>query len=179
MGALLFGVAIYLFMNLGAFGITAMVIWDTGSDKIENFTGLIRRSPWLAVPMVMCLMSLIGMPIFAGFIAKWWVLVALGNAAAGFAWFLAVVLVLNTLFSLYYYVRIIVQMTLMDDGRPEVRSPLGGLALANGCALMLLLLFFFANPLKQATDRFAKNLVMPQPTVQNDSVAAAGQEPAP
>jgi NADH-quinone oxidoreductase subunit N len=176
LSALLAYVVIYLFMNLGAFGITALVIWGTGSDKIENFTGLIRRSPWLAVPMVMCLMSLIGMPIFAGFIAKWWVLLALGNAAGGFAWFLAIVLVLNTLFSLYYYLRIVVQMTLMDDGRPELRSPLGGIALANICALMLLVLFFFANPLKQVTDRFARNLVMPPATVDTATVASVNEE---
>lgn len=156
--ALLAYVLVYLFMNLGAFGIVALVIWDTGSDRIESFTGLIRRAPWLAVPMTCCLVSLVGLPIFAGFTAKWWVLLALGSLGTTLGWFLVIVLVLNTLFSLYYYMRIVVRMTLMDDGRPVVRGPVGGIALVNLCAAALVILFFFADPMKGAADRFSRNL---------------------
>ena len=87
--------------------------------------------------MVFCLMSLIGMPIFAGFVAKWWILVALGNVGHTLGWTLTVVLALNTLFSLYFYMRIVVQMTLRDDGRPMVRASSGGIALVNFCGLAL------------------------------------------
>ena len=162
LAALIAYVVVYVFMNLGAFGVTAMVAWDTGGDGIENFNGLMQRAPWLAVPMVFCLMSLIGMPIFAGFVAKWWILVALGNVGHTLGWTLTVVLALNTLFSLYFYMRIVVQMTLRDDGRPMVRASSGGIALVNFCGLALLVLFFFADPFKQATDRFSRNLVGPK-----------------
>jgi NADH-quinone oxidoreductase subunit N len=158
LSALLIYIIIYLFMNLGAFGVTALVAWDTGTDNIEAFSGLARRSPWLAVPMVVCLMSLVGLPPLAGFLGKWWILVALGNLNNTLGWFLVIAAVLNTLFSLYYYVRIVVQMALYDDGRPELTPPLGGIALVNVCAVALLALFVFAQPLKNAADRFTKNL---------------------
>jgi len=167
--ALLAYIVVYMFMNLGAFGITALVIWDTGSDRIEAFTGLIRRAPWLAVPMICCLISLVGLPVFAGFMAKWWVLVALGDMGGTLGWFLVIVLVLNTLFSLYYYVRIIVQMALMDDGQPVVRGPVGGIALVNVCAIALLALFLFSNPLKTAADRFSRTLIDPAAAVQKSA----------
>ncbi len=167
--ALLVYIMIYLFMNLGAFGATALVIWETGSDKIEAFTGLARRAPWIAVPMVICLVSLVGIPPLAGFLGKWWILVALGSmSSAGPAqgwsslgtlgWSLVTVMVLNTLFSLYYYMRVVVQMTLRDDGQPVVRAPFGGLVLVNICAFALLGLFFLAQPLKTTADRFSRSL---------------------
>ena len=162
MAALMFYIIVYVFMNLGAFGVTALVSWETGSDRIESFTGLMRRAPWLAVPMVVCLISLVGLPPMAGFLAKWWVLVALGSLADGWganlAWFLIIVAVVNTLISLYYYLRIVVVMTLRDTGEPVIRSPIGGLALVNFCALMLLALLVVSAPLKATADRFSRNL---------------------
>jgi NADH-quinone oxidoreductase subunit N len=157
--ALLGYIVVYLFMNLGAFGTVAMVGWDTGSDRLETFTGLIRRAPFLAVPMVMCLMSLVGLPIFAGFVAKWWVLVSLGKMGGTIGWVLAVVVVSNTLFSLYYYMRIVVKMTLKDDDQSPVRASPVGIGLVNACAIVLMILFFGANPFRQITDRYSKNLV--------------------
>ena len=106
--AMLVYIIVYLFMNLGAFGSTALVAWATGSDKIESFTGLGRRAPWIAVPMIVCLMSLVGIPPLAGFIGKWWILVALGSlgnipgtsgwfSLGTLGWSLAIIMVLNTL----------------------------------------------------------------------------------
>lgn len=162
MAALVFYIIVYVFMNLGAFGVTALVSWETGSDRIEGFTGLMRRAPWLAVPMVVCLISLVGLPPLAGFLAKWWVLVALGSLADGWganlAWFLIIVAVVNTLISLYYYLRIVVLMVLRDTGEPAVHSPIGGLALVNLCALMLFGLLVAGAPLKATADRFSRNL---------------------
>lgn len=159
--ALVAYIIIYLFMNLGAFGVTALVLWDTGSDHIDSFTGLMRRAPWLAIPMVICLISLVGLPPFAGFFGKWWVLLALGETGTTLGWTLVVVAVVNTLISLYFYVRIVVQMTLRDDGRPAVRSPAGGVLLVNGAAAMLLVLFVFAQPLRTQAQRFSRGLFQP------------------
>src|SRR5262249_21915431 len=88
----------YLLMNLGAFGVTAMVTWQTGSDHLSSFTALGRRAPALAIPMAFCLFSLIGLPPLGGFAAKWLLLLALGKAAAQqpWLWVLVVVAVLNT-----------------------------------------------------------------------------------
>lgn len=186
--ALLVYVIIYMFMNLGAFGVTALVAWDTGSDKIESFTGLGRRAPWLAVPMIICLMSLVGIPPLAGFIGKWWILVALGSlhdtgvqgwfSLNTLGWFLIIVAVLNTLFSLYYYLRVVVEMALEDEGQPGVRVPLGGAALVNVCAVALLALFLLAHPLKNTADRFSRDLFQATAALpaEPDSIASVTAE---
>ena len=157
--ALLAYVVIYMFMNLGAFGITALVEWETGSDKLASFSGLMRRAPGLAIPMIICLVSLVGLPPFAGFIGKWWILVALGSLDSTLGWFLIVVLAVNTLISLYFYMRVVVQMTLRDEREPVLRAPVGGLVLVNVCAVALLVLLFWAAPLKDMTDRFSQHLL--------------------
>ncbi len=156
--ALLTYIAIYMFMNLGAFGVVAMIVWDTGNDNLSSFTGLLRRAPMLAIPMIICLVSLVGLPPFAGFIGKWWILIALGQLGSTLGWFLVIVAVFNTLISLYYYMRIVVKMALREDGQPVVAFPLGGMALVNFCAVALLVMFVFAQPLKTTSDRFTRNI---------------------
>ena len=162
--AVLVYVFIYLFMNLGAFGITALVYWQTGSDSLDSFNGLIRRAPWLAIPMLFCLMSLVGLPPFAGFIGKYYLLYALagqGSAAHWLYWILFFVAVINTLISLYYYLRVVVRMMLVDDQRPVLHAPLGGVVLANVCGALLIIILVFAGPLKRAADGYSANLFEP------------------
>jgi len=166
---------IYLFMNLGAFGVTAMVSWRTGSEDLSAFAGLGRRAPWLAVPMAVCLFSLVGLPPLGGFIAKWWVLYALGQGAAAQSWLwgLVIVLVLNTLLSLYYYMRIVLWMFLREapaaDGELSFGAPAGGVVLVNLCALILLLLGTIGvGPLKAAVDDYAARV-----RLRSESVAGA------
>jgi len=130
-------------MNVGAFGVTAVVAWHAGTDHVTAFTGLGRRAPWLALPMALCLFSLIGLPPLGGFAAKWFLILALGKGAATvpWLWILVFVAVINTAISLYYYVRVIRQMYLRDDAElGAVPAPLGGVVLVNLCALALLLL---------------------------------------
>jgi NADH-quinone oxidoreductase subunit N len=164
--ALIAYVFVYLLMNLGAFGVTAMVSWKTGNDQISSFTGLGRRAPWLALPMAVCLFSLIGLPPLGGFAAKWWLLWALGEAAKGaqaWLWILILVAVINTALSLYYYVGVIRHMYLADDPQQEsFAAPLGGLAMVNACAILLILLgTVFFNPLGDRAKAFASNLFTP------------------
>ncbi len=175
--ALLGYVVVYLFMNLGAFGTVALVGWDTGSDRLDAFTGLIRRAPLLAIPMVMCLMSLVGLPVFAGFVAKWWVLVSLGKMGGTVGWVLAVVVVSNTLFSLYYYMRIVVKMTLKDDGQTPLRASPMGVGLVNICAIVLMVLFFAADPFRHMTERYSKNLVTASTLSSADAITVADSSP--
>jgi NADH-quinone oxidoreductase subunit N len=162
MSALALYVFTYLFMNLGAFGATALVSWQTGSESLTAFTDLGRRAPWVAVPMAICLFSLVGLPPLGGFIAKWWLLCALGEGAARqpWLWVLVIVLVLNTLFSLYYYVRIVIVMFLRSEprpaGPPAFSTPLGGLVMVNACAVVLLLFgTIAARPVKTLADHYA------------------------
>jgi hypothetical protein len=109
---------VYLLMNLGAFGCVALVYWATGKETLDAFNGLGRRAPLLAVVMAICLFSLVGLPPFGGFIAKWYLLLALFDAKLIWLVFVAV---FNTLISLYYYARIAYAMYFTDDGQPAMR----------------------------------------------------------
>ncbi|MCU0918425.1 MAG: hypothetical protein MUC88_28265, partial [Planctomycetes bacterium] len=96
-------VLVYLLMNLGAFTVAGLVEAQTGSDHLDQFTGLGTRNPRLAAAMALFLFSLVGLPPLAGFAAKWILLSALWQGRLAFV---AVAVLINTLFSLFYYLRI-------------------------------------------------------------------------
>jgi len=149
-------VTVYLLMNLGAFGCVAMVYWATGREDIGAFNGLARRSPLIAVTMVVFLFSLVGMPPLGGFIAKWWLLAALFDG--GLVW-LVVVAVINTLISLYYYARVAYAMCFRDDGQPAIRASLPGQFAVAACALAILLVgTLWAGKLKDFSDERSRDL---------------------
>jgi len=152
-------IVVYLFMNLGAFGVTALLgRANGGDDSVGAFSGLIRRAPGLAIPMLFCLVSLVGLPPFAGFLVKYYLLSALGEVQSVLHWSLVVVAVINTLISLWFYMRIVVQMMLKDDGAPEVETPLAGGALVNFCGVLLIVLLILGSPLKRRTDDVARRV---------------------
>jgi NADH-quinone oxidoreductase subunit N len=98
--SMVFYLIAYLVTNLAAFGIVAAFWRTTGSDEISDYDGMSRRSPGLALAMLVAFLSLAGMPPFGGFIAK--VLVFAAAVRADLIW-LAFVGVLNSIIGLYYY----------------------------------------------------------------------------
>jgi NADH-quinone oxidoreductase subunit N len=94
----------YLLTNLAAFGIVAIVNRSVGSDEISAYAGLSRRSPGLALALLVSLLSLGGIPPFAGFIGKFMVF---GAAVQTNLIWLAIVGVLNSVISLYYYLTVL------------------------------------------------------------------------
>jgi NADH-quinone oxidoreductase subunit N len=103
---------VYLFMNLGAFYVVMLIANKIGSEHIDSYRGLGRRAPLLTVALAIFLVSLTGLPPTAGFIGKWTIFLSLINAKMiG----IAIVGVLNSVVSLYYYVRIIRNMFLRDE----------------------------------------------------------------
>lgn len=94
----------YVVTNLAAFGVVAAVGKVTGSDEISSYAGLSRRSPWLALAMLVSFLSLSGMPPFGGFVAKFAVFAA---AMEVNLWWLAVIGVLNSIIGLYYYLTVL------------------------------------------------------------------------
>jgi NADH-quinone oxidoreductase subunit N len=183
MAAVIAYLLVYVTMNVGAFGATALVVWQTGSDHLSSFTGLGRRAPWVAVPMAVCLFSLVGLPPLGGFAAKWFLLIALGKTAAvqPWLWGLVVVAVLNTALSLYYYVRIVRQMFLTEDAElPAMRVPAGGLVMVNACAVILLLLgTLWFSPLGQRAELLATGLFRAPAPVQLREGAPQAASPIP
>jgi NADH-quinone oxidoreductase subunit N len=116
---LLYYLAVYLFMNLGAFAIVAIIRNRIFSEEIDDYASLATECPVLCVCMLICMFSLIGMPPLGGFFAKWIVFSALfqsGNIHWAM-WVVLVVAAVNTVFSLFYYVRVLKAMFL--DPRPE------------------------------------------------------------
>ncbi len=121
--AMVFYAAIYLFMNLGAFAAAAFLRNALGSESIDDYAGLARRSPGLAVCFSIMLFSLIGLPPLAGFSAKFTIFAALYQA--GLLGLLAIG-VLNTVLSLFYYLRVVRAMVLVPEPaeRPAPRLAL-------------------------------------------------------
>lgn len=116
---LLYYLAVYLFMNLGAFAVIALVRNYTFSEDISSVRGLISQSPTLCVTMLICFFSLVGMPPFGGFIGKYFIFAATFRAGS-VHWFMYVVVAfgaLNTVFSLFYYLRVLKTMFL--EARPD------------------------------------------------------------
>lgn len=108
----------YAFTNLTVFMVVIFVENQTGGEEVPDFSGLANRSPFSALAMTAALFSLAGLPIFAGFITKFYLFTAASEQ--GFLW-LAAVAITNSLVSLYYYLRIIRQMYVEE---PSDSSPL-------------------------------------------------------
>jgi NADH-quinone oxidoreductase subunit N len=98
--SVVFYLVVYVVTNLAAFGIVAAFWRISGSDQIADYAALSRRSPTLAIIMLVTFLSLAGMPPLGGFVAKFFVFAAAVNA--GLVW-LAIIGVLNTIVGLYYY----------------------------------------------------------------------------
>jgi NADH-quinone oxidoreductase subunit N len=110
--ALLIYLAIYLFMNLGAFAVVAFLRNEMHSENIADYAGLVQRSPGLTICMAVILFSLVGLPPLAGFTAKFTVFAAMFDARL--IWLLAIG-GLNTVLSLFYYLRVVRVMTITPE----------------------------------------------------------------
>ena len=110
--AMLAYIVIYLFMNLGMFLVVIVVHDNVGSFDIKDYAGMWKRSPMLTIAMAIFLLSLMGIPPFAGFLAKFYIFSAV--IRAGLGWF-AVVGVLNAAIAAYYYMKIIKTMVIEAD----------------------------------------------------------------
>lgn len=115
--AVLIYLVVYLFMNLGAFYIVMLVANKTGSEDIDSYRGLGYRAPLISVSMTIFFFSLAGLPPTAGFIGKLFLFASLLDAK--WIW-LAIVGAINSVISLYYYVRVVRNIFLRDpEGASE------------------------------------------------------------
>lgn len=128
---------IYLFMNLGAFFIVILIANRIGSEEIDDYDGMSYRTPLLSVSLAIFLISLTGLPPTAGFIAKLYLFIALVDAKMIAV---AIIALLNTVVSLYYYVRVLKHMFLTKPKTDESKISIG---LADTVVLMALLIPIF------------------------------------
>jgi NADH-quinone oxidoreductase subunit N len=130
---------IYAFMQLGAFAVIVMMRRaDIVGDELKDLSGLHFRQPFAAFGMLLFMLSLGGIPPTAGFMGKFWLFGA--AIESGYVW-LAVIGVLNSAISLYYYIRIVVFMYLRKEttGSEPVTSPALQVTLALAVAATLIL----------------------------------------
>ncbi|MDH4161760.1 MAG: NADH-quinone oxidoreductase subunit N [Nitrospirota bacterium] len=112
--AVFFYFAVYLLMNLAAFLVAIVIANEYYTERLDGYEGLGWKGPqgaFLASAMAIALFSLAGIPPFAGFIGKVYLLMAVIKKGPGLYW-LAVVAVLNTVISLFYYARVVKMMFL-------------------------------------------------------------------
>ena len=145
--------AVYLIMNVGAFLVVILVADATGSESILDYKGLARRHPLAAIAFAIFLLSLTGLPPFAGFIGKWYLFTAVwertGDPGGGWYAVLLLAAALNTAVSLYYYARIIRAMFLDPPNVPgagPLRAPIGYQLILGACAVLVLLLGIVPQP---------------------------------
>jgi NADH-quinone oxidoreductase subunit N len=143
-----FYATVYLFMNLGAFAVTATLRNALGSEQIADYAGLVRRSPGLTLAMAVILFSLVGLPPLAGFAAKFTIFYPLVQPQPAWLAALLVLGVLNTVLSLFYYLRVVRVMALLPEreDRParavSLRSPAGLYCLAMTAPLVILFVWW-------------------------------------
>jgi NADH-quinone oxidoreductase subunit N len=125
-GAVLFYLLVYAVTNLGAFGVLALLeSVDRPNDQVRDYAGLWTERPLLAALMTMFLLSLGGFPPFGGFIAKWYVFSAAVKADE--TW-LAVIGVLTSVVSVFFYLRVVVMMYMTPAERSSSVPPVPRLA---------------------------------------------------
>ena len=148
---------VYAFMQLGAFAVIVLLRRrDTVGDELKDFNGLYFRNPMAAFAMLLFMLSLGGIPPTAGFMGKFWLFGA--AIEAGYVR-LAVIGVLNSAVSLYYYIRVVVYMWLRNEpagSEPQARP---ALAAAIAIALIGTLLFgLYPRPLFELAETSARAL---------------------
>jgi NADH-quinone oxidoreductase subunit N len=131
--SVLFFLASYALTNLGAFIAIIAISNKLDSDLIDDYSGMGRRAPLLALALTLCLISLIGMPPAAGFMAKFYIFS--GAVQHGLLW-LVVIAVINSVISAYYYLRVVKVMWLGEPVSEEKVPSSGALRLALALSIL-------------------------------------------
>ena len=120
MASVIYFILVYIFSNLGAFGVVSVVSALTGKENTEDYKGFYRTNPFLAWVMAISLFSLAGVPPAAGFFGKFFLLIA--GAEKG-NYVLITIAALNMIISLYYYLMLVKTM-FIDQNEHEPIAPL-------------------------------------------------------
>lgn len=140
--AVLFYLAIYTAMTLGAFAVLGLL--GTNAEAVEDLAGLARTRPLYALALAVCLFSLTGLPPTAGFWAKLYVFLAAWASGGTLYRVLAIALALNAAVAAWYYIRIVAIMYLRPPGREAAETTdRPGLVGAAACAAFVLGVFAF------------------------------------
>ncbi len=148
MMAVLIYFAVYAIMNLGAFFVVMLIANKIGSENINDYKGLGYSTPLLGISLAIFLVSLTGLPPTAGFIGKLYLFIALVDAKMIVV---AIIALLNTVVSLYYYIRVLKNMYLVkaEIPIPAFSASLGNKILVVAMLIPVLILGIYFTPLVQ------------------------------
>ncbi|MGE5420929.1 MAG: NADH-quinone oxidoreductase subunit N [Chloroflexota bacterium] len=118
MATVIYYILVYVFSNLGAFGVVTAISNATGKENMDDYNGLYKTNPGLSLTMTLSLFSLAGIPPVAGFFGKFFLFTA--AAQKGF-YILVLIAVLNTIISLYYYLLVVKAMFMNKSEAPIVK----------------------------------------------------------
>jgi NADH-quinone oxidoreductase subunit N len=175
---LLYYLCVYLFMNLGAFAMVALIRNEIFSEDVDDYNGLAEQAPRYCLCMAVCLFSLIGLPPFGGFFAKWSIFAPL--LQAGYVnkmmWGVLVIGGANTVFSLFFYVRVLKAMYIAPRpaGARTARESGPAAAFALVLAVPVLLTGIGVTPVLNLTETAAASIFEGSRATQ----VAATQKPA-
>lgn len=116
--ALMFYILVYIFSNLAAFGVIGAVENATGKVSMDDYNGLYKTNPRLAVTMMLAMFSLAGIPPFAGFFSKFFIFTGALGAGTPAMYVLVFIALLNTIVSLYYYLLVVKAMFINESDAP-------------------------------------------------------------
>lgn len=130
--SMVFYLMIYLFMNLGGFACVILFTLRTGTDEINEYSGLYQKDPLLTLVLSICLLSLGGIPPLAGFFGKIYLFWAGWQAGA---YWLVLIGLITSVISIYYYIRVVKMMVVKEPDEmsesvknyPEIRWSLPGM----------------------------------------------------
>lgn len=150
---IIFYLAAYTFMNLGAFGIVAMIEGENESNlTISSYAGLSKRKPLMAALLALFMFSLAGIPPFAGFFGKYYIFIS--AIKADLTW-LAVLGVISSAISVYFYIRIVVLMYFKEaDSELIIHDSRTGLLAIIISSILVVLLGIFPGTILQLITSF-------------------------
>jgi NADH-quinone oxidoreductase subunit N len=115
MASVIYYILVYIFSNLGAFGVVIAISNKTGKENMDDYNGLYHTNPGLSLIMTLALFSLAGIPPVAGFFGKFFLFTA---AAQKGYYLLVLIAVLNTIISLFYYLLVVKAMFINKNETP-------------------------------------------------------------
>lgn len=108
--ALMYYILVYIFSNLAAFGVIQSIENKTGKVDMNDYNGLSKTNPRLALTMMLAMFSLAGIPPFAGFFSKFFIFTSAISQGSVAIYVLVLIALINTIVSLYYYLLVVKAM---------------------------------------------------------------------
>ena len=147
----------YLAMTLAAFAVVSELssVADGERDQIDEYSGLFWRHSVLASVLTAALLSLAGIPLTAGFIAKFYLFAA---GVEGTLWGLLWAMIVGSAISIYYYLKIVFAMTVRGAETPAIPASFAGVATAAALGLVVLVIGIYPTPLIELASDIAQGL---------------------